>query len=600
MGYVTRLLAALCCALVGFPVAPADAEKHVALVIGNAAYQHTRTLPNPKNDAEAIAKLLRDIGFAEVALKIDLDYRAMRVALRALGETARAADIALIYFAGHGLEVGGENYLVPVDAKLVRDGDLEYEAITLTSVLHAVGGARKLKVVILDACRNNPFGDKILLSSGAARSVSRGLGRIEPKGDVLVAYSARAGTLAKDGGGRHSPYAEALLQHMPIAGLDIIRMFGRVKEAVLKATNDEQEPWLYGSPGGDVITLVPGKVASASEGHTADKVEWIRATAANRLDAYRTYIKTFPTGEFAQQALFHISALEQLAAQWEILKVSKDLPKLRSFADDATASEFGPLATIRLKELETIEAVAWHDAEKKQRLASYQSFLAAWPQGFFAVSARDKIGELEAVRSEWLKIKESEDETAIEAFVFQHGWSEYGAEATANLVALRRARARPDSSGIRTLVADEMLRLIDDAVIVFQGSGEAIHFATQSMPTWRPRLGKNFLKQMLKEDLAAEGAFASKVSNWSEARAREGLGAIVRSKVDRTGSLFLLQLDGSERSGKDVDSKDRQFKTLQIVSDSFGYVCIATDWHSLLANTKPLRMPERCTISKKH
>jgi Caspase domain len=598
MGYAIRLLAALCCASVGFALTPAHAEKRVALVIGNAAYQYTRILPNPKNDAEAIAKLLADIGFTDVELKIDLDYRAMRAALRALGETASGAEVALIYFAGHGLEIGGENYLLPVDAKLVRDRDLEYEAIGLASVLHAVGAAQKLKVVILDACRNNPFGDKILLSSGATRTASRGLGRIEPKGDVLVAYSARAGTLAKDGEGRHSPYAEALLQHLPAAGLDIIRMFGRVKEAVLKATNDEQEPWLYGSPSGDVITLVPAKAVPGLEHHTKDEVEWIRASAANRLDAYRDYIKSFPTGEFAQQALLHIAALEQLAAQWEALKVGRDLPKLRSFANESKTSEFGPIAAIRLKELETIEAAAWHEAKTKQRLANYQNFLAAWPQGFFAAIAHDKIEELEAIRSEWLKVKESEDETVIEAFVFRHGWNEYGVEAVANLVALRRARSSPNTDRIKTLAADEMLQLIDNAAIVFHGSGEIIQFRTLSMPAWRPRLGKNFLKQMLREDLAAEGAFVSKGLNRS-ARTTEGLGAIVRSRVDKTGSLFLLQLDGSERSGKDVDTKDRQFKTLQVVSDSFGYVCIATEWHSILADTKPLRTPERCTINKK-
>jgi uncharacterized caspase-like protein len=114
-----------CCGIAAFTAGPVHAEKRVALVIGNSAYQHTRALPNPRNDAEAIAKLLRDNGFAEVALKADLDYRAMREAVRLFGDTARAADVALVYYAGHGLEVAGENYLVPVDAKLLRDVDLD-------------------------------------------------------------------------------------------------------------------------------------------------------------------------------------------------------------------------------------------------------------------------------------------------------------------------------------------------------------------------------------------------------------------------------------------------------------------------------------------
>jgi hypothetical protein len=591
------LLGLLASVLCLFATLPAHAEKRVALVIGNSAYQHTRALPNPRNDAEAIAKLLRDNGFADVTLKSDLDYRAMREAMRVFAGTAHGADIALVYYAGHGFELAGENYLVPIDAKLTRDLDLDYEAVTLTSILNVVSGAGRLKLVILDACRNNPLGEKIALRVGTTRSVTRGLARIEPKGDVLVAYAAKAGTLAQDGMSRHSPYAEALLKHLATPGLDVIRMFGRVKEAVLKSTNDEQEPWLYGSPGGEIITLVPAKLASGPERDTADKLEWNRATAANRLDAYRAYVKAFPAGEFLQQALSHIAALEQLAARWDGLKASKDLPKLRSFAEEARTSEFGPLAALRLKQLEAIEAAAWKDAGEKQRLASYEAFLAAWPQGFFAVSAREKIAELEAIRGQWLQVRGSEDEAAIEAFVFNHGWSEYGAEATASLVALRRARAKLDTDSIKTLAADEMMRLIDNAAIVFQGSGEVIQFARQSMPEWRLRLGKNFLKKMLQEDLAAEGAFASKISNW--VRPTEGVGAVVRSRVDKTGSLFLLQLDGTERDEKDVNGKDRQFKTLQIVSDSFGYVCIATEWHSILAGTKPQRTPERCIITNK-
>ena len=181
----------------------------------------------------------------------------MREAVRRFTDAALAADVALVYYAGHGLEVAGENYLVPVDAKLLRDVDLEYEAVTLGSLLAAVDGARKLKLVILDACRNNPLGEKMALRAGRTRSVTRGLARLEATGEVLVAYAAKAGTLAQDGAGRHSPYAEALLKHMATPGLDVLRMFGRVKEAVLEATNRGQEPWIYGSPGGEAFALVP-------------------------------------------------------------------------------------------------------------------------------------------------------------------------------------------------------------------------------------------------------------------------------------------------------------------------------------------------------
>ena len=233
MRYIIRLFTGACFAIAAFGAGPANAEKRVALVIGNSAYQHTRVLPNPRNDAEAIATLLRGNGFADVTLRKDLDYRALREAVRAFGMVAREADVALIYYAGHGLEIAGENYLVPIDAKLVRDADLEYEAVTLGSVLGAVGGAKRLRLVILDACRNNPLGERMSLSAGVTRSVTRGLARIEPKGDMMVAYAARAGTLPQDGGGRHSPYAEALLKHLATPGLDVRLVFGKVRDQVL-------------------------------------------------------------------------------------------------------------------------------------------------------------------------------------------------------------------------------------------------------------------------------------------------------------------------------------------------------------------------------
>jgi uncharacterized caspase-like protein len=242
--FAVHLVAAICAILAGSQ--QAEADRRVALVIGNSAYKHTEVLPNPRNDAEAIAKLLDASKFDEVLIETDLDYHGMRGAIHRFEPSARSADVALIYYAGHGFEVAGENYLMPVDAGLAQDSDLANEAITLASMLSAANGARRLKLVILDACRNNPLIERMALRAGRSRSVP-----------VLVAYSAKAGTVAYDGHGRHSPYAEALLKHMATPGLDVIRMFGRVKDAVLTATKDAQEPWIYGSPGGDSIALVP-------------------------------------------------------------------------------------------------------------------------------------------------------------------------------------------------------------------------------------------------------------------------------------------------------------------------------------------------------
>jgi len=127
------------------------AAKRVALVIGNSAYQHTRVLPNPKNDATAIAEALRRIGFDKVTLKLDQDYTSLRRTLRDFGSAVEGADVAIVYYAGHGMELGGQNYLVPTDAKLVSDRDLEFEAVKLSTILHQVKPARQLRLVMLDA-----------------------------------------------------------------------------------------------------------------------------------------------------------------------------------------------------------------------------------------------------------------------------------------------------------------------------------------------------------------------------------------------------------------------------------------------------------------
>lgn len=260
------MIAMLVAATSAFAAGHAHAGKRVALVIGNGAYKHTRALPNPGNDAAAIAGRFRAMGFDSVSLQKDLDYQAMRLAIRNFGRRAQRADVAVVYFAGHGLEVGGRNYLVPTDAKLLSDDDLEYEAVTLGSILRQVRSARALRLVILDACRNNPLSSKMQLSQGITRSVTRGFSRIEPEGDIYVAYAAKHGTVAADGDGIHSPYTSALLKHMSEPGIDIRRMFGKVRDSVSAATNGRQQPHTYGSLGGGLLYLVPpdGKTGPAA------------------------------------------------------------------------------------------------------------------------------------------------------------------------------------------------------------------------------------------------------------------------------------------------------------------------------------------------
>lgn len=238
---------------------PAWAGNRVALVIGNSAYKNAAPLSNPVNDAAIVEATLKNAGFDVVETRRDLQAIEMRRTLRDFADQARDADVAVIYYAGHGMEIEGTNYLIPVDATLERDTDVYDEAFSLDRVMLAIEPARQLRLVILDACRNNPFSEKMKRTVGS-RSISRGLARIEPAtANTLVAFAAKAGSTASDGNSKNSPYAAALVKYIGTPGLDLRRVFGFVRDDVMKATGNRQEPYVYGTLGGDDVPLVPAK-----------------------------------------------------------------------------------------------------------------------------------------------------------------------------------------------------------------------------------------------------------------------------------------------------------------------------------------------------
>jgi tetratricopeptide (TPR) repeat protein len=227
-------------------------SRRVALVIGNANYANVGPLTNPRNDARAIAAALRRLGFSKVMELYDLDQAGMGRALKEFGDHASGAEWAVVFFAGHGLEINGTNYLLPVDAELKRDAHVADEAISLDRIQAKVDGAGKLGLVVLDACRNNPFLARMARTKGT-RSVGRGLAGTEPEGNVLVAYSAKHGTFAEDGAGEHSPFTEALLAHLEEPGLEMNFLFRKVRDAVRKKTDRRQDPFVYGSLGSEPL-----------------------------------------------------------------------------------------------------------------------------------------------------------------------------------------------------------------------------------------------------------------------------------------------------------------------------------------------------------
>ena len=209
----------------------------------------------------AAAATLRRVGFETVDLEGDLPPEKLVEALRAFARLAETADWALIYYAGHGIEMNGINYLIPVDARLETDRDVQFEALPLDQLLGAVEGARKLRIILLDACRENPFARQ-MRRTAASRSIGRGLARVEPDGGTLVAYAAKHGEVALDGEGSNSPFVTALVRHIATPGVEINKLFRLVRDDVLAATGRRQEPFVYGSlPGEDFYFSPPPPVA---------------------------------------------------------------------------------------------------------------------------------------------------------------------------------------------------------------------------------------------------------------------------------------------------------------------------------------------------
>ncbi|NOG71806.1 SUMF1/EgtB/PvdO family nonheme iron enzyme [Roseicella sp. DB1501] len=242
------------------PAQPApQPDRRIALVIGIGTYQSAPALANPVNDARAIGEALRRLNF-EVDEVFDPDFRKLTRAVREFGIKAQKADVTVVYYAGHGVQVGRENYLLPADARLERERDLLYEALPLELVLGEASQARKIGIVLLDACRNNPFVDRMSRSMTIAGrgSASPGLARVDnvPR-NTMVVMATKADQIAEDGGGDHSPFADALLAHFQIPGLELSLFFRSLRDTVLRATGNRQEPYIFSSLGAEPFYFYP-------------------------------------------------------------------------------------------------------------------------------------------------------------------------------------------------------------------------------------------------------------------------------------------------------------------------------------------------------
>jgi uncharacterized caspase-like protein len=336
----------------------------------------------------------------------------MRRVLREFSDKSHNADVAVVYFAGHGIEVDGQNYLIPTDAMLQRDRDVFDEAISLERILQTIEPAKTLRLVILDACRDNPF-TKSMKRVSALRSLNRGLIAVEPmKANTLIAYAAKGGSTAEDGDGQHSPFASALLKHLPTPGLDLRQAFGLVRDDVMKATDNKQEPFVYGSLGGATVALV--QQASLTTTTTSDtsalaapsatinpaaevRRDYEYAERVGTKEGWESFLKSHTSGFYADLARAQLSKLNAEKASTSAAEKAKKAaeekarlakegaaPADQAKADaDAKAAQKAKLAAESAKKREQARLAAAERKKKQEeaRIAAQSKAVSLPAQG---------------------------------------------------------------------------------------------------------------------------------------------------------------------------------------------------------------------------
>jgi uncharacterized caspase-like protein len=364
---LARALAVLVVLIAG--ISPALA-KRVALVMGNGDYAHAVTLPNPANDARAMTAKLQQLGF-EVVSGYDLDYQGMRRTVADFAKTARGADIALLFYAGHGMQVGGVNYLIPIDAKFADETALDFETISADFVLRQMSNDVKVRMVFLDACRDNPLARTLARSMSPSRSAAVGVGLAEIKVEdtgaegSVIAFATSPGDVALDGSGSNSPFTSALLRHIDAPDTPIQNVMTRVTGDVYRETGERQRPWVNASLIGEVFlnrstgaaatataetpangstpapTAVSGTVPAAASqiAWEREKALWDAAQAAGTVGDYSAYLAAYPNGTFAEVARNQVTRLSGGTNPSEPTSVDRNAPATTT--EDTASSTAG-------------------------------------------------------------------------------------------------------------------------------------------------------------------------------------------------------------------------------------------------------------------
>ena len=371
--FIPSWIAALCGAiLIVLSTAAAWAERRVALVVGNSQYTNpSLVLFNPKNDAEDVAGVLRTLGF-EVILKIDATKRDLDLAMSQFARLATAADAALFYFAGHALQYQGRNYLMPADAELEDEISLRYQLVWLDDIRAAMERASGVKIMILDACRNNPVVDGLKRKmAGVTRNVetARGLARIDKAQGIVVAFATAADEVASDGTGRNSPFTGALLKRLQEPGLEIGKMFRRIAADVNELTHGQQRPEIF-------ISLIDEYYLNQR-----DRSVWEQIRNSADPAVFRDFVARFPSSPRASDAQYRLDMLERQVREKQLEQERAEREAVRA---NLAAAE---------RERADREAVQRRQAEERAKLAAIER---AQSESLAAQRRRDEDQRLKA------------------------------------------------------------------------------------------------------------------------------------------------------------------------------------------------------------
>jgi uncharacterized caspase-like protein len=560
---------------------PALAEKRVALAIGNANYRNVGHLSNPANDATMLAATLKQARFDVVTLRTDLTANEMRRALRDFGDRARDADVAVIYYAGHGLEVDGTNYLIPIDAALERDTDVYDEALPLDRLLVAVEPAKQLRLVILDACRDNPFA-KTMKRTVAQRAIGRGLAKVEPSSpNTMIAFAAKAGLTAFDGDSKNSPYAVALTAHLTTPGLDIRKAFGFIRDDVLKATDNRQEPFIYGSLGGNDVALVPAAPAPTAspmpDPNEAARRDYEMAERVGTREGWDTFLSGYPNGFYSKLAQAQRNKLvadekartaaeekARLAAEGARAAEQSKAAADAKAADDArvAAEKKKALEEAKVVEAERAAAVAQAKAAEDARIAAEKAKRAEEEKAARERAAAEKKAQEAAAQA---KAAEDARIAAEKASLERIAKAEEQAEAAAAAAkaadearAAQEARASALQKALEDARAAETRRAADakdanEANTADKQIGPVASLSPADRPgDMRPA---NEAPRLLQTELRRLGCYTGSIDgNWNETS-------------QRALTLF------NKSAGTTLDVKTASFDTLDVLQHRSERVC---------------------------